>query len=1817
MPDVIEHIGYSFDNDSNFDIRKKELDHILDIPVYAAQNLILDTQSINIYNDPRTYTKLPVFVWNSEVYYLLAPHEDQRFVFLKYDDESRLLDYRFGGRVYAQSREGAGFSLSPDSFYLFGGNVSETDDMRDLWRLDLDTKTWIPEFVLNTDQPISDFPSDRRNTNLTVAGAEKFIFGGEVYIEIGNNVITLNDLWWHDGTDWHVLDPDAVLPHEAGLVVWFDASIIKVVSQGDLYTVYKNGTTTTTVESYTGSVSPPPTPHCMSFYENGGIYWSDFKSHVVYSWDNASDELVLEKSNALGVGYDASDLTYYVTKITQTTQRGGGSSYQPEIEIHTPIIRNWSDDLIDKTCSFDAVPLGEYMATCDLDDGRKYLGLGLRSDVFIEDHYLWDGNTNQTIRIGSDSTKPQERMLAGCCYDAARNRIWLFGGYTGSIYYNDLWYLSLGDYTWHRVSRRRTKLVDAAGKTNWPAARAQPGLCVVEDTLWIVAGYSDERSYADMWKYDITNDSAEIENLTDWVAFGSDYFLFQWRDRLWLFNGEYKLYRYFFEHKQFAPVTIYATRYPEIQEKITAREYITAPMRLVVQNNNLIISYLDSKSTSWTSFFIDMESKEITQYPGSISSASFWYDQTRGLDTTGYLYFYNVSPFDFAQRNTFPYYEEAVDPILSPNPLSKESCLMEYWDENTGSGLARLSYLDAHNMYIIYTDQVDYQPLLPTFSDMTGGTSLSYWPQADFSVVDGTEDAEQIESKETVGQGRFRTIPRFLWRRVPSGYSDLLRKASLTWQDDVSNRTYLVNSQTGNILRYRSEDGTFFNYPSKTWPEGSTAHSGNIMFAIGGNNQQHGAPPGLGQNGLQVSLTAQQWEILEADEKPKPLCHIGVMLYDLNYLSFQLRLLKDNTDIEERDYDQIRDYLVGSARSQLNLNINGTELTEDWIDTISAAVYSDTISIVGDLSVRNVINETGVRPFGLRTGGLSAQAGNLLYYGGGALKWQHEVGVPGKLEKEIETKYSNYYPDYDTLTGAYYKRYYDDFHVFNLNSRSWVELAPLPLPVYGGSLITTPDETKIYLIGGYIADDLDVASNKIYMYTIATDTWSEIKPLPTNYGGRALPVVKWLDNSRLLIMFGMTASRANVLTDFMRLPLPDAWLLDIKNNTMYKIFENTSKTSIIMSSIEDGDIHMLDYSRVWFSNLYDQIGIEKSTTQTVSEDNGANLASNDENDVISENNFELDSTITTPADLLWQVIDPTDGQIVRTIKIGLPDTLAASLDPESIVKDFVDQRGDLWLVVNYAYLRNEGDDSTVSYNLSFYKASKEDDWNYSLIQSALDVPVDAAVRMVGYDGTRYLYCVWNEFNIWQLDMDTAVFSPNSTYWRQMPPYPDLADMGLWTITLDDNDKEVISTDLIHSEPYEGNILFYGSDGVVVRFDPYNYVWRIDRYGTDLDLENSRSVVKDGAELYYYNPGHTYGTLFGLEHKQEDKFYFDAELLEEPDDVKIPIFDALIADLDERIEDLKENQDDYVSYDDCIEAGCSANLALKISQTGVGPQDIWDGLKRLMSGRRTIIKRNRILAFNANNHLMRAWVKKHGQLDLIMDFDSYYASTQIDLSVDYDTMNDQAGQYTFTAWTDSGLQTGVGNMVQVDTGYDWDPFARIYVKQVELPSSPGNYTSVESERPGYYVRFPLAADSAVTKIRIQFNPLAQESNYISRLNHVYVVHESSALSFEGDDGAISVVYVEPFDEVESDIYLIRIINNHSTDAASNVKVQLVKNYRVLLSKDNVTWKRATLSDPLDVATSLDPGQNTEFYLKALSYFDKSNLDMVIRAEYPPP
>ncbi len=78
--------------------------------------------------------------------------------------------------------------------------------------------------------------------------------------------------------------------------------------------------------------------------------------------------------------------------------------------------------------------------------------------------------------------------------------------------------------------------------------------------------------------------------------------------------------------------------------------------------------------------------------------------------------------------------------------------------------------------------------------------------------------------------------------------------------------------------------------------------------------------------------------------------------------------------------------------------------------------------------------------------------------------------------------------DLSEILGSNYK--------FNVKTKTWTALSPMPLPRYGGSTFTY--NGKIYYVGGYT--DFFVPTYHVSVYDIATDSWSEGSPLPVSVG---------------------------------------------------------------------------------------------------------------------------------------------------------------------------------------------------------------------------------------------------------------------------------------------------------------------------------------------------------------------------------------------------------------------------------------------------------------------------------------------------------------------------------------------------------------------------------------------------------------------------------------------------------------------------------------------------------------------------------------------
>ncbi len=1812
-PDLLDHTNFTASNASNFDVDSRGYrSQPIEVPVFPAQNSVIDFPGVNLYDIPESSSLLK-FVHGNIIYSLIAPSNEQRFMFIRYSNMKREVFYRFGGRIYCQARTKASYALGPDCMYVCGGKDTNRG-RRELWKLDLLTSTWVALHPVGQDLSLSDFPASRWDSSLMVSPQGMYIFGGSTYSEIGNSNIQMNDLWMNTGEGWKILDPESALPHSPGIVVYADSAVVKVVADSKIYSVSTIDGTVTNSPLVGGA----PAGIQYSVYMDGSSHFSTTLG--LYRWDNTNSKFVKVKNDSVGVGVNSSwEFQSYIRDTTERVRRGQGSSYQPYYQMYRPKVLSASDDTVIEDCDLGVCPIGQYMATCDLPNGKKYSGLGIQDGVFIEDHFIWDGETFHTTKVASSGSKPQERLAAGCCYDEARNCVWVFGGYSGSFYYNDLWKLDLSDYTWTRVKNRVGELFSTTeNRKIWPAARAQSGLCVVEGLLWIVSGYSDTQSFSDIWAYNIENGTAYEERTVDWVPFGTDYHVFAWRGRMWLFNGERrKLYRYVYELKQWNGVEIYESRalgaltkkfeeidaYNSIKDKVknlkSERDHLPskgmylsirlkaleaalydmdqsadlekeveaelglsfylAPLRVSVQLNNLIVSHTSDKGLE--SFFIDLDAKEIINYPGSIPNASLWRSPSVGMDTAGNVYMYNTSVFDLAETNQVPYFEYSINPLASEYPLSKTSNLMPYNDPTLVGGVSeRLAYIDSGNMYVIYDDQVSYDPLIPKVSEHKEGVWAHYWPQVDFSVLDGTSGEEQENSKARVGAGRFRAVPRFMWQRVPTRFTRALRNAALSWKDAEAGRTYVVNNETGKIVRFRSEDGTVLYYPSQIWKESALARRGNLVYSFGGSLL--GGPPARNQSGEvpdeYTNLTAQDAHyVLDS--------HNGFMVYDLDYVAFQARLLAEYPALTPYDYDGMRDYLIRVSNSQ-GIAREGV-IPQDMLAKISNTIYSNTMDLTGGLAARNIVNENGTRPPHPRSAMASTQVGVDLFIGGGAHKFFVVTEEPPKATSCYSTSYINLIDNgTEYPSGETYK--YDDFYRFDTSTRTWYKLANLPSVNYGGTLIADKDGQFLWLVGGFTGPNMSLASDKIYKYDIRRDQWNEVGPLPMGYTGRGEPTCEWIGDYNLIIMFGYKGTKGSDSTEFLRLPIADAWMLDTLNGIMYKMFNNQSKMSVIVDGLADstGWIDMVDFFQPLLYSKFNEVQLNASLN--VIGNVGAGLV--ELGDVAETNQnipIRLDDTKSGSPDIIWNRIDPIDGSLKHSARVRIPRQEVDYFLPSHIVSVFRDWNHCPWFLIN----RTDGP--------AFYRWVKINDFTYDVDFLPIDWPLNLPVSMAAWDGKGKMYMIWNQFNIWELDLRTATYNPDAKYWRQLPPSPDLIDIGF------DFSRDPKSYPIHSSIAYNGDLLFYNSEGGVYRFNTTNYVWLVDRMPRNW---NYNTVVRDGDEMYYFEPGTTSGVWYSILQCQSDKFYFDSELLEK--EIDLPLLKAMLAS--------PEPPNPLASL--------MSSLGPDLKTLNV--QSVAD----FISGKRATVKRNRVLAFNRNNHLMRAWSRKQGELDLSFEFGKYYPCSRIDISVDYDTMA-QSGRFIVDAMTANGLISDTLIPVMEESGYDWDPFGMRYIKQINLPD--GTPTNVTSVRPPYYVRMNLPADTSLRNVRVRFSPEAMEYNYIARVNHIGIVSPSSNLNLEDGNGPLSVLYVEPFDHSESDVYTVLIRNDHGTDSARNVTVSLAKNFRVLASIDGNHWYRPTPEDPLVISDVLDPGQSASFYMKAVSYFDKSNIDLILGADYP--
>lgn len=161
-------------------------------------------------------------------------------------------------------------------------------------------------------------------------------------------------------------------------------------------------------------------------------------------------------------------------------------------------------------------------------NGRMFLIAGYNGTTALDD--IWssvDGRTWRQIRtgvvVGSPVTGTQARR--GHCALAFNGRLWVFGGYTGTAYLNDVWSSGNGE-VWSRQN----------AAASW-AGRTYASCCVWNERMWIIGGMGAAGPLNDVWW---SQDGVTWTRATasEWTArYGAAAVAFEEPHRIRLFGG--------------------------------------------------------------------------------------------------------------------------------------------------------------------------------------------------------------------------------------------------------------------------------------------------------------------------------------------------------------------------------------------------------------------------------------------------------------------------------------------------------------------------------------------------------------------------------------------------------------------------------------------------------------------------------------------------------------------------------------------------------------------------------------------------------------------------------------------------------------------------------------------------------------------------------------------------------------------------------------------------------------------------------------------------------------------------------------------------------------------------------------------------------------------------------------------------------------------------------------------------------------------------------------------------------------------------------
>lgn len=1225
--------------------------------------------------------------------------------------------------------------------------------------------------------------------------------------------------------------------------------------------------------------------------------------------------------------------------------------------------------------------------------------------------------------------------------------------------------------------------------------RKNISLVIVQNTLWLLGGYNNIKGYQnDQWSFSIASGSTWVKEILIEPLPSQPIRAFEWRDRLWIIPKVVDtLYRYYPSMKQWTPVYLPLEGKKSLGE---INEFV--PWSVI---DDLLI--LESKGND--PILIDLESLRIsrTEYSGNL-----WFVINRStfVNNEGRLFVSNGTFMNTVLPDNPPYFEN------SAFPLSMTLALDKYGYE-TNNGYKSRDIEDSHPyIYRGYNFIGEYKAC---YADMAG----VFWIN--------NNDVRLYEFEEQVGfytpKSDYKGNPGYNKRRIPT--MEYNKRSSEPLHNALIDFTYNGSSfvvRTGCISRYRSEDGTYFNYRAPIVDGASVGYSNDgRVFIFGGRQQKEVLS--MKQNGITYS-SAIQLETGPQDRKSSILCQPTFLLYDLNYAEGSIEYLADIPDFYERhDYDLASDYLI----SRLQQGISSSDVANvRYSNSLKANYYNKAQDIIDDISVRYVTNESGTRP-SPRSWAVSATHNNIFYVGGGALELEPATieECPPLIEyHSINVNYTNPedVDEFQNEIGAVANEKLNDFYKFDMGTMTWTQLANTPWDLLlHASTAVKPDGTEIWVVGGYKHIRLTGGiSRDIYVYHIPSNTWRSFSNIPLGYIGRAKPALGWIDNDTLMIMYGSTVNQSTCskCPCYWFNVMGDSWIIHAPSETMYKYNSDLPKTFTIMPNNQDDPwidvlyipvnnpppgghtniVANLAFSRMmsedWtayeetyrhlLKHIYDRL-VYFYSGYTWSDDSGETRTVfippfDGGNSIVQIYNAVL--PVASPVatyDYYVKHVTP-EHQGVLPIDAVIPLWRIECLDRD-LTKDLlfeIANRGYTIEGVPY-YGMNLRDLYITLDNISnsIYPTNRITSKDILLVRfSLLDGDITEIKKIVkptsiNFDITKIKDVFQHKSGDWWMVGYFKTGTKHSLRFYRFATRPD-GDWDLTELPVDspvDLEPVAIGYDLL--------------DNVICLFDKFN-VW-------SLNLENAIQ----GYSNYWRRlpPCLNYGDLFNnrMRHLKYQSYmlFLDHTGLILQFDMENLVWDKI------RESHTLFSSNSYVVIDNTEIYYLGDNPGYFNVATGQGDRFIVNSDEcELGIGTtivpRTIVQRNLVIGFDINNNMLGAFIRKKGIFNKSWSLSNYFYVEKILISVDYNTLENK-DYFKLYVKTDKGVS--LRPLTRVDSLEPWsfDPFIRMYQNGDNISAIPDQYLMATIE-------------DNVAEFQIIYEPPIKDFGYISRINAVLLI-----------------------------------------------------------------------------------------------------------------